>query len=352
MLYACPNVAATHRLVGVESRPADLHARARRGVGHLRARIGDGRAGGRAGAWIRSSSGCATTPRPIRRRASRSPASRCASATAGAEAFGWARPQSASRGSMRDGNVLVGWGMATATYPTQPHAGVGARCALIAGRHALVQCGTQDIGTGTYTVMAQVAADALGLPVERVRVRARRHRLAAGAGLGRLDDRGERRRRRCRRRAQAVRDKLSQLASRTEARAGGLTPATSSCSDGVVARADAAQSSVAECWRSAGATGRGDQRRGRAPRRSTTPCTPSARSSPRCASIPISARSGSAAASARSTAGRILNAKTARSQLIGGIVFGHRHGAAGGDARRPDDRPDRQRQHRRVPACR
>ncbi len=71
--------------------------------------------------------------------------------------------------SMRDGHVLVGWGMATATYPAnrQP---ASARVRVLADGTALVQSGTQDIGTGTYTIMAQVAGDVLGLPMARVRV--------------------------------------------------------------------------------------------------------------------------------------------------------------------------------------
>jgi xanthine dehydrogenase YagR molybdenum-binding subunit len=81
--------------------------------------------------------------------------------------FGWSRRKAPVR-SQRDGHTLVGWGMATATYP----AGVSpasARARIRADGTALVQCGSQDLGTGTYTIMAQVAADALGIPVERVR---------------------------------------------------------------------------------------------------------------------------------------------------------------------------------------
>src|SRR6185369_370453 len=70
--------------------------------------------------------------------------------------------------SMRDGRWLVGWGMATAAYPT-----VGfpaqATAAIRADGGAVVRSGTADLGTGQYTVMTQVASDALGLPPERVR---------------------------------------------------------------------------------------------------------------------------------------------------------------------------------------
>jgi xanthine dehydrogenase YagR molybdenum-binding subunit len=85
----------------------------------------------------------------------------------GAAAFGWSK-RSAEPRSMRDGNTLIGWGFATSTYPTnQFPAHVRAR--YNADGSVLVQCGTQDLGTGTYTVMTQVAAQTLGVPVQKVR---------------------------------------------------------------------------------------------------------------------------------------------------------------------------------------
>jgi xanthine dehydrogenase YagR molybdenum-binding subunit len=85
----------------------------------------------------------------------------------GAAAFGWAlrNPQA---GATRDGTALIGLGMASATYPAN-RSGASATVRLLADGTALVLSGTQDIGTGTYTIMAQVAADALGLPLARVR---------------------------------------------------------------------------------------------------------------------------------------------------------------------------------------
>jgi xanthine dehydrogenase YagR molybdenum-binding subunit len=85
----------------------------------------------------------------------------------GAERFGW-RDRNPQPRSMRQGNKLVGWGMATASYPTKR---LPAECAatLMPDGTALFRSGTQDLGTGTYTVMTQVAADALGVPVDRVR---------------------------------------------------------------------------------------------------------------------------------------------------------------------------------------
>jgi xanthine dehydrogenase YagR molybdenum-binding subunit len=85
----------------------------------------------------------------------------------GAEKFGWSKRTPAPR-SMRDGRMLIGWGMATATYPARRQA-AGATARLMPDGMVVVQAGTQEIGCGTYTVMSQIAADALGIPVERVR---------------------------------------------------------------------------------------------------------------------------------------------------------------------------------------
>lgn len=85
-----------------------------------------------------------------------------------AAAFGWSR-RSAEPGSMRDGDWLIGWGCATATYPT--HIGPSAvRVRLTAGGEVRVQVAAHDIGTGTYTILAQLAADELDVPIDQVRV--------------------------------------------------------------------------------------------------------------------------------------------------------------------------------------
>ncbi|KRP89090.1 aldehyde oxidase [Bradyrhizobium yuanmingense] len=87
----------------------------------------------------------------------------------GAEAFGWSRRSPAPR-SMRDGKELVGWGMATGVWEALQMP-VAVRIVLTANGHAEVSCAASDIGTGTYTIVAQVAADALGLPIENISVR-------------------------------------------------------------------------------------------------------------------------------------------------------------------------------------
>jgi xanthine dehydrogenase YagR molybdenum-binding subunit len=87
----------------------------------------------------------------------------------GAEAFGWSKRKAEPR-SMRDGSDLVGWGMATGVWEAlqMPAA---ARIVLTANGHAEVSCAASDIGTGTYTIMAQVAADTLGLPIENITIK-------------------------------------------------------------------------------------------------------------------------------------------------------------------------------------
>jgi xanthine dehydrogenase YagR molybdenum-binding subunit len=87
--------------------------------------------------------------------------------TQAAERFGWSRRNPAPR-SMRDGDALVGLGMSTATYPAkrQPASAVAR---LLADGVIVVQAATHEFGTGTYTAMSQVAANALGVPVDRIR---------------------------------------------------------------------------------------------------------------------------------------------------------------------------------------
>jgi xanthine dehydrogenase YagR molybdenum-binding subunit len=88
--------------------------------------------------------------------------------TLGREKFGWAK-RNPTVGSMKENGLTLGWGMAA--------------CAWIAERFpaevtvelrddgtARVACGTQDIGTGTYTMLAQIASERLGLPVEKIEV--------------------------------------------------------------------------------------------------------------------------------------------------------------------------------------
>ncbi|HEY4104083.1 MAG TPA: xanthine dehydrogenase family protein molybdopterin-binding subunit [Polyangiaceae bacterium] len=166
MLYACPNVVTSHRLLrldvptptfmrapgestgtfALESAMDELAVALKMDPIELRLRNYAERDEGENKPWSSKSL------RECYRRA--------------AAAFDWSRRKPEPR-SMRDGHWLVGLGMATATYPAR-QSGSSALAKLKRDGSFVVQAGTQDIGTGTYTIMAQIAADALGVPVERV----------------------------------------------------------------------------------------------------------------------------------------------------------------------------------------
>lgn len=84
----------------------------------------------------------------------------------GAAKFGWARRNPKPR-SMRDGRLLVGWGMASGTYPVLFNQ-ASARVRMLPDGRAEVEAAASDMGPGTYTSMTQVAADALGIEAARV----------------------------------------------------------------------------------------------------------------------------------------------------------------------------------------
>jgi xanthine dehydrogenase YagR molybdenum-binding subunit len=88
---------------------------------------------------------------------------------AGAEAFGWARRSPAPR-SMRDGHQLIGWGMAGGAFPNV-HTPGEARVTIFADGSVEVASSAAEIGNGTYTIVGQTAADALGVPFAQVHVK-------------------------------------------------------------------------------------------------------------------------------------------------------------------------------------
>ncbi|MFP5340948.1 MAG: xanthine dehydrogenase family protein molybdopterin-binding subunit, partial [Gammaproteobacteria bacterium] len=87
----------------------------------------------------------------------------------GAERFGWSRRSMEPR-SMRDGHQLIGWGLATGVWEAMQMPASAKACLGPDGR-LVVSSATADIGTGTYTVMTQIAAAAMGLPMDRVEFR-------------------------------------------------------------------------------------------------------------------------------------------------------------------------------------
>ncbi|HEY2587808.1 MAG TPA: xanthine dehydrogenase family protein molybdopterin-binding subunit [Tepidisphaeraceae bacterium] len=88
--------------------------------------------------------------------------------TLGAETFGWSN-RAPEVGSMKRDGMTLGWGMAACTwiagrFPAQ------ASVQLRDDGTVRVACGTQDIGTGTYTILAQLAAQKTGVPLDKVEV--------------------------------------------------------------------------------------------------------------------------------------------------------------------------------------
>ena len=168
MLYACANIATTHRLVSVnQGLPTFMRAPGEASGNFALESAMDELAVALSmdPAELRLRNYAVSDPtsgRPFASKGLR------ACYQLGAEAFNWSR-RTPAPGSMRDGRVLIGMGMATSTYPTNRMA-ASAQVRMMANGDVEVRSGTQDLGTGTYTTMAQVAADVLGVAVERVRV--------------------------------------------------------------------------------------------------------------------------------------------------------------------------------------
>ncbi len=87
----------------------------------------------------------------------------------GAEKFGWSARKMEPRQNKK-GRYLVGYGMATATYPAGRSAAT-VKVQMKSNGDVILMTASIDIGTGTYTVLAQTASDALGIPVDRIDVR-------------------------------------------------------------------------------------------------------------------------------------------------------------------------------------
>ena len=101
----------------------------------------------------------------------------------GAELFGWDKRQKMPGLTKTPEGVLVGYGCATATYPSAM-APSAARVTLRADGSMLVETSAHDLGTGAYTVLGQVAGDALGMPDERITVRLGDTSLPSGPMAG------------------------------------------------------------------------------------------------------------------------------------------------------------------------
>lgn len=82
--------------------------------------------------------------------------------------FGW-EGRNPEPGSMRDGETRLGWGMATVTYPVYASPAT-ARARIFEDGRAEIEAGSHDIGTGTYTILTQIASDGFGVAPNCVKV--------------------------------------------------------------------------------------------------------------------------------------------------------------------------------------
>ena len=88
--------------------------------------------------------------------------------TLGAEKFGWAK-RKAAVGSMREGDEVLGWGVSSCTWQSR-RLDAEVAVAFQADGRLHIACGTHDIGTGMYTVLAQIAHNETGVPFDRIDV--------------------------------------------------------------------------------------------------------------------------------------------------------------------------------------
>jgi xanthine dehydrogenase YagR molybdenum-binding subunit len=224
---------------------------------------------------------------------------------------------------MRDGSELAGLGMASGVWDAM-QVPITVRIALSANGHAEVSCANSDIGTGTRTIMTQVAADMLGLPPDNVSVKLGDSTLpqspveggswmAASVANGIATTAG------------AVRDELLQLARQMpNSPLGNAAPDDVALADGkLVSRRDASRTvSITDVMRGAGVDRITQERRthfaddGNYSHNTHSAIFAEVRVDEQLGVVRVT-RVVSAIA-----AGRILNPKTARSQIIGGVVWG------------------------------
>jgi xanthine dehydrogenase YagR molybdenum-binding subunit len=100
----------------------------------------------------------------------------------GADKFGWGN-RNARPGARREGRWLIGIGVAAA-FRDSPVRKSGARVRLDSRGHVTVETDMTDIGTGSYTIIGQTAAEMMGVPLERVTVKLGDSAFPASAGSG------------------------------------------------------------------------------------------------------------------------------------------------------------------------
>jgi xanthine dehydrogenase YagR molybdenum-binding subunit len=225
----------------------------------------------------------------------------------GARRFGWDK-RNAKPGQVRDGRWLVGIGMAAATRGT-PLRFSKANIRLDPDGNGTVRMAMTDIGTGTYTILAQIAAEMLGLTTERIRVKLGDTDFPLAAGSGGSWGAGSS--------GSALFEACKTLREKL-VRAAGMDPATVHFADGSIASGE--QSRKLTDLVGAGIDADGEIRPG-----SNNKDFSQQSYGAHFAEVGVDADTGEVRLRRMLgvfAAGRVLNAKTARSQAIGGLVFG------------------------------
>jgi xanthine dehydrogenase YagR molybdenum-binding subunit len=225
----------------------------------------------------------------------------------GARRFGWDK-RNPKPGQVRDGRWLMGMGMAAATRGN-PLLLSKANVRLDPDGTATVRMAMTDIGTGTYTILAQIAAEMLGLPMERVRVELGDTSFPQAAGSGGswgAGSSGSALFEAC----NGLREKLARIA--------GMDPAAVRFADGNISSGE--QSRRLTDLIGSGMDADGEIRPGRNNKDFSQQSYGA-----HFAEVGVDMDTGEVRVRRMLgvfTAGRVLNAKTARSQAIGGMVFG------------------------------
>jgi xanthine dehydrogenase YagR molybdenum-binding subunit len=225
----------------------------------------------------------------------------------GARRFGWDK-RNPKPGQVRDGRWLVGMGMSAATRGN-PLRLSKANVRLDPDGIATVRMAMTDIGTGTYTILTQIAAEMLGLPMERVRVELGDTSFPEAAGSGGSFGAGSS--------GSALFEACDALREKL-ARAAGMDPKTARFADGSIASGEQSRKLTDLVGTGIDADGEIE------PGSNNTDFSQQSYGA-HFAEVGVDMDTGEVRVRRMLgvfTAGRVLNAKTARSQAIGGMVFG------------------------------
>ncbi|MDB5406476.1 MAG: xanthine dehydrogenase family protein molybdopterin-binding subunit [Rhodospirillales bacterium] len=226
----------------------------------------------------------------------------------GAQRFGWAK-RNPKPGQVRDGRWLVGMGVAAATRgnPLMPSK---ANVRLGPDGIATVKMAMTDIGTGTYTILTQIAAEMLGLPAERIRMELGDTLFPQASGSGGSFGAASS--------GSALFDACTGLRAKL-ARLAGMDPDAASFADGRIAVGGQSRA-ILDLVGADGIAADGEIEPG-----DTLKNYSQQSYGAHFAEVGVDADTGEVRLRRMLgvfTAGRVLNAKTARSQAIGGMIFG------------------------------